>query len=470
MGKPVGSARRRHKWLALAFIGCLSLPASAEAGGIPAFARKYNLSCNTCHTRQPRLNWYGQRFLENDYQLPGTEDGGTTGKTLLGDLTLDEVRNFLGVRIRANTELFNFHDEEATEANEDFNIQAPDTLSVFMAGTAMKNVGYFLEMEFNTREEEGLIFERAFVALANLGGSRALNVKVGQLDPSFMFSFPTHRQQLNPVGADAETEDFPPEINRIPLLPLAFSAKFFGLTRGVDEGEEGFAILPFEPVFFNDPALKGAMLYGRPVGGPLFYQVGVVQSDRADGENGFDYYGMLRWDVIWRYAAANVSSFYYFSGDSANLTLNDGTGPVPFTEADWARWGIGARLNYKAWDLYGTWIHDELDFDLPTAGPPSRSEWDDTASGFTLQADWLASENWLLSARYDQMDAGGLVRLPNGEGGPAQDSSWLALQGKYYLHPNVAVYVRHHVNLKSGEESPARNLRHALLLGLDMAF
>jgi hypothetical protein len=73
---------------------------TAEA--IPAFARKYALNCTTCHTAPPQLNTFGERFLENGYQLPGTEDGGITGKKNLGDLSLDDFANYTGVRLRGN--------------------------------------------------------------------------------------------------------------------------------------------------------------------------------------------------------------------------------------------------------------------------------------------------------------------------------------------------------------------------------
>ncbi len=72
------------------------------ADAIPAFARKYTLNCTACHTAPPQLNTFGERFLENGYQLPGTEDGGITGKKNLGDLSLDDFANYTGVRLRGN--------------------------------------------------------------------------------------------------------------------------------------------------------------------------------------------------------------------------------------------------------------------------------------------------------------------------------------------------------------------------------
>ena len=61
------------------------------------------MNCTTCHTAPPTLNQFGQRFLENGYQLPGKEDGGIVGKKKLSEVTLDDVTNYLGVRLAGNT-------------------------------------------------------------------------------------------------------------------------------------------------------------------------------------------------------------------------------------------------------------------------------------------------------------------------------------------------------------------------------
>jgi hypothetical protein len=48
----------------------LLLPAdSAEA--IPAFARKYETSCQTCHVAYPKLNAFGEAFRLRGYRMPG---------------------------------------------------------------------------------------------------------------------------------------------------------------------------------------------------------------------------------------------------------------------------------------------------------------------------------------------------------------------------------------------------------------
>jgi len=456
--------------------GAIAVLTPVESQALPAFSRKYDMVCTVCHTRMPRLNFFGQRFLENGYQIPGTMDGGRVKKTLLGGpngATLDKVSNYMAVRLRADVERFGYDNNDATESDDKVRIQAPDVINFFFAGTATKNISFFFETEYNTREDfEGIRFERANLVFSNLAGSPGLNVKVGNFDPASFFSFPTHRQQMNPVGPEAESGDFPPTINRIPLLPLAFSAKFFGLTRAASRaGGDGYAILPFEPTLFNAPSAKGATLYGRPFGNDVLYQVGVVESTRADGVRGYDYYAMLRYDYVsGEYLAANLTAFYYNSPDSANLTLNMGKGPIQFTDADWIRYGFGARVNYKTLDIFGALIFDRLDFTLPGSGMPSKSGWDDDAYGLSLEANWAATQKWMFSTRYDKMDAGGLVKLPNGKTGPVKDSSWITVQAKYYARPNIALFLRGHNNLESADDSPPRNLRTALLAGVDMAF
>ena len=47
---------------------------------IPAFARKYQTSCNTCHTIYPQLNSFGESFRINGYQFPNDDEEQTKEK------------------------------------------------------------------------------------------------------------------------------------------------------------------------------------------------------------------------------------------------------------------------------------------------------------------------------------------------------------------------------------------------------
>ena len=45
---------------------------------IPYFARKYSISCVSCHVQVPKLNEYGEAFIARNYRLPNEEARSTT--------------------------------------------------------------------------------------------------------------------------------------------------------------------------------------------------------------------------------------------------------------------------------------------------------------------------------------------------------------------------------------------------------
>jgi hypothetical protein len=50
------------------------LACSPSANALPAFARKYGLRCSACHESWPMLNYFGQKFKDNGYQLMNDRD------------------------------------------------------------------------------------------------------------------------------------------------------------------------------------------------------------------------------------------------------------------------------------------------------------------------------------------------------------------------------------------------------------
>jgi len=58
---------------ALVLGGFILFSAPENSYGVPYFARKYNVTCQTCHVLPPKLNQVGENFRANDYKLPGVE-------------------------------------------------------------------------------------------------------------------------------------------------------------------------------------------------------------------------------------------------------------------------------------------------------------------------------------------------------------------------------------------------------------
>src|ERR1700692_3990958 len=50
------------------------LTCSQPANALPAVARKFGLRCSACHESWPMLNFFGQKFKDNGYQLMNDRD------------------------------------------------------------------------------------------------------------------------------------------------------------------------------------------------------------------------------------------------------------------------------------------------------------------------------------------------------------------------------------------------------------
>ena len=80
-----------------------------------------------------------------------------------------------------------------------------------------------------------------------------------------------------------------------------------------------------------------------------------------------------------------------------------------------------------------------------------------------VQADVLATDRTLLSARYDNIDAGGLLAKRT-------SNSLIGFQAKQYVRPNIALSLREDVNVREDGAGAERAFRHATMIGLDVAF
>lgn len=445
--------------LMCALAGITVLLLTPEAQAIPAFARKYNVNCTACHTAPPVLNSFGQRFLENGYQLPGTEDGGSIGKKQLGDLTLDDVTNYLAFRMVGNAvRSWSFKQQNPPGADRGVaenktELTFPESFVLFTGGTLTKNVGFMVELGHDL-EGGGSDVERGFVTFNNVGFHNLAHVRVGRFDPNAFYSYATVRQQLGDVGESASTcASFSPcALNRAGLAPSAFAAKFYGLYQ-----RNGTAISPFTASLFNSGGETGVDVHGRPFGDWFLYQVGIVNGANegfGDSNKGKDFYGMVRFDHAKSHNfSANLSGFVYLGRSNAKVQSQD--------DVNWNRYGLSARATYKMVDLYAALAIDKIN-QTPVA---VAGNFDSTATGFTIGADTYVTDKTLLSVRYDNLDAGGMLdqRI---------SSTFVGAQVKHFLRTNVALFARNDFNVRKpeGGEAAARNLRYAFFSGIDIIF
>ncbi len=153
-----------------------------SASAIPAFARKYRMSCSTCHYPFPRLKAYGDDFAANGFVLEDQESPRYYVDT--GDEDLSLVRE-LPIAMRIDTWMFY---EEASEAVD---FKMPWTFKLLSGGSLSDHVSYYFYFYFDERGEVAGL-DDAFVIFNNILTDQDLDVYVGQ----FSISDPMMKAEL----------------------------------------------------------------------------------------------------------------------------------------------------------------------------------------------------------------------------------------------------------------------------------
>ncbi|HEU5305670.1 MAG TPA: hypothetical protein VFU40_13550, partial [Gemmatimonadales bacterium] len=275
----------------------------------------------------------------------------------------------------------------------------------------------------------------------------------GKIDPSTNWAYPTNRQLMEATELEIEKEDGRGEPHRLPVVPYAFASKYFGLFKDRDDAEPQ---LVTDQVLYNTRGAYGADLHAMFQNNLFLGQMGVLQENE-----GFNVYGVGHVQLVDRggllvhlSALLNWGSGVARAPDPADQEEPGGR------RLDRLRYGLAANVRWKALDVYGALIFDHV-YGLP--GELDR-EFDRTAAGLTVQADYLAHEKLMLSARLDQLWAGGLRD-------DKLDGTVFSAQAKYYQWQNIAFFVRDSVNLRGfHEHNPLRSWRNQLIVGIDWDF
>ncbi len=148
----------------------VTLLATTDSNAIPAFARRYKISCTTCHAPFPKLKPYGDEFAGNGFIMKENEQD--KDYVTAGDDLLWLNKTFpVAVRFDAFAVL-----EKDNPVDKD--LQTPYGLKLLSGGTLFKNIGYYFYFYFYERGEIAGV-EDAYLHFDNLFDSN-LDVLVGQ--------------------------------------------------------------------------------------------------------------------------------------------------------------------------------------------------------------------------------------------------------------------------------------------------
>ena len=172
----------KHFMAAVLVLIFLILSSSQDANALPAFARKYGLRCSACHESWPMLNYFGQKFKDNGYQLMNDRDAPIWQNPGYWPITFRitpiwhrvstgkvAVDTYTGGAVSGSTI------QRVTSSGFDLS-----GLDFHTGGTLEKNFSFYvLPSSDNTASFH---FETVMARLDNLFGSPWLNIKLGKFE------------------------------------------------------------------------------------------------------------------------------------------------------------------------------------------------------------------------------------------------------------------------------------------------
>jgi hypothetical protein len=185
----------------IALVLLASIGVARTAWAIPAFARKYRVSCQQCHAPVPRLNAFGEAFAANGFEFAIGEPARDTIAT--GDPLLRLQNDFpLAVRFDAYIRAQN----KPTGGQNSIDLQSPWVMKLLSGGQVADKISYYMYFLLTERGEVGGL-EDAYVQFTDVAES-GVSVIFGQ----FQVSDPLFKRELR-----LEYEDYQPYRVRVGL-------------------------------------------------------------------------------------------------------------------------------------------------------------------------------------------------------------------------------------------------------------
>jgi len=190
------------------------------ATAIPAFARKYTMSCQTCHSPFPRLKPYGADFAGNGFVL-GDKDA-PRYYVPTGDEQLSLLRE---IPLALRMEGYVTYNNQNSDVSD---FSAPYLLKLLSGGELTTDISYYFYFFFSERGEVAGM-EDAFVMFNNLF-DQDLDLYVGQ----FQVSDPLFKRELRLTFEDYQIYRARPGRTRANLTYDRGVMLTYGLPTGTD--------------------------------------------------------------------------------------------------------------------------------------------------------------------------------------------------------------------------------------------
>ncbi len=392
---------------------------ASPAGAVPAFSRKYQTSCQTCHAIFPKLNPFGQAFRLNGYHLPKeTEDlikqkpvslGAEAYERMWPEMVFpSDLPSY--VPLAVNTKMENIYSSSVDDTGHQIvhnDFQFPQEVNIFSAGTLGKTFSFFGELTWAERPDGGSDTEIEHARLdviSPFGPEHLVNFRIGKFAPNLYDGF-QEMWIMTDNGIDTV----------FAYNPIGFQ----GGTGLADSG--GGVSLPARP--------RAIEMYGVSAH-RLFYTIGVDQPIQSGGPNGTfgsnsqkDLYARVDYKIggmgldgdttgvqlppeNWREKSLRVGVLGYTgNGKDVNFDITDPDGnPFKMQDRRYNRYGVFASWYFGDLNVFGVALHgtDKLQL-LDNETEEQISETTRSYDSWFVQADYVIRPPFQVSARYENL-------------------------------------------------------------------
>ena len=353
------AAARTRTLCAAGVVAVAWLAFAAPAEGIPAFARRYQFSCSTCHAPAPRLKPFGEAFAARGFRLedPSQEPPRATYET--GDPTLRLLRELpLAVRMDG-------YASWKPDATAETDTEWPWAFKVLSGGPLSEKISYYAYFIIEKGGVEGL--EDAYLQFNTPLGA-PLNVLFGQFqvcDPLFKrelrlerFDYEIFRAR---VGASPVALTYDRGVVTTGTLPGAIDTTFQVVNgNGIDHADDEDN---FDDGGLKNVSLRLARMFGDRLRLGVFTYWG--KTSAADGANRTYYVGP---DVVVNFSDRLQLNVEYLERRDDNPLFTAAPG------AEWETRGGFAELVYQPRGPDGPWALTGLYSKVSSDDQQARSE------------------------------------------------------------------------------------------------
>jgi len=200
----------------------LSVP---KTSAIPAFSRKYQTSCTTCHNNYPELNDFGEAFKKNGFKFPKDDEvfvkeppvllGSKAQKEAFpGAVFPGEIPGYLPIAFRYSGN-FNWNSKQpvallqTSAFTPQTDLFVPNTFTIISAGSFGENLAFWIDNDISTGGTgAGGGLGDGYLRYNDLGHvlglpKNALNVRFGQFELDLPF---TQARSIYPSSYDVFSE------------------------------------------------------------------------------------------------------------------------------------------------------------------------------------------------------------------------------------------------------------------------